>query len=72
MSYILTLKDNKKKLFFLQLMKQLDFIDEVKEINLTANQLKFINDFEESTKYMELSEQGKKEFKTAQQLIDEL
>ncbi len=72
MTYLLTLKDNKKKLFFLQLMKQLDFIEDIKEINLTANQLKFINDFEESTTYMKQSEQGKKEFKTAQQLIDEL
>jgi len=72
MSFILTLKDNKKKQFFLQLMKQLDFIADIKEINLSANQLKLINDFEESTKYLEQSEQGKNEFKTAQQLIDEL
>ena len=72
MNYILTLNDNRKRVFFLQLMKQLDFVEDIKEIKLSANQLKFINDFEESIKYMKKAEQGKENFKTAQQLIDEL
>ena len=45
-------KDNKKRFFFLQLMKQLDFIEDIKEVKLSANQLQFINDFEESIKYL--------------------
>ncbi len=72
MNYLLTLNDNKKRFFFLQLMKQLDFIEDIKEVKLSANQLKFINDFEESIKYMKLAEQGKRNFKTAQQLLNEL
>ncbi|MFH1004279.1 MAG: hypothetical protein V1781_02100 [Bacteroidota bacterium] len=72
MNYLLTLNDNKKRLFFLQLMKQLDFIEDIKEVKLSANQLMFINDFEESIKYLKLAEQGKKNFKTAQQLLNEL
>jgi len=72
MNYLLTLKDNKKKSFFLQLMKQLDFVEEIKEVKLSANQLKFINDFEESIKYVKLAEQEKANFKTAQQLLNEL
>ncbi|MBI4646165.1 MAG: hypothetical protein HY738_06085 [Bacteroidia bacterium] len=72
MNYILTLNDNKKRFFFLQLMKQLDFIEDIKEVKLSANQLQFINDFEESIKYLKLAEQGKKNFKTAQQLLNEL
>lgn len=72
MNYILTLNDNKKRFFFLQLMKQLDFIEDIKEVKLSANQLQFINDFEESIKYLKLTEHGKKNFKTAHQLLNEL
>ena len=56
MNYILTLNDNKKRFFFLQLMKQLDFIEDIKEVKLSANQLQFINDFEESIKYLKLAD----------------
>lgn len=72
MNYLLTLKDNKKRFFFLQLMKQLDFIEDIKEVKLSTTQLKFITDFEESIKYMKLAERGKKNFKTAQQLLNDL
>ena len=72
MNYILTLKDNKKRFFFLQLMKQLDFIEDIKEVKLSSSQLKFITDFEESIKYLKLAERGKKNFKTAQQLLNDL
>ena len=69
MNYLLTLNDNKKRFFFLQLMKQLDFIEDIKEVKLSANQLKFINDFEESIKYMKIAEKVKRNFKTAQKLL---
>ena len=72
MNYILTLNDNKKRFFFLQLMKQLDFIEDIKEVKLSSSQLKFITDFEESIKYLKLAERGKKNFKTAQQLLNDL
>lgn len=72
MNYLLTLNDHKKRFFFLQLMKQLDFVEDVKEVKLTVRQLQFINDFEESIKYLKLSEQKRKNFKTAQQLLNEL
>jgi len=72
MNYLLTLNDNKKRSFFLQLMKQLDFIEDIKEVKLSTTQLKFITDFEESIKYMKLAERGKKNFKTAQQLLNDL
>ncbi len=72
MTYILTIKDDKKKSFFLELMKQLDFVEDIKETKLSANQLKFISDFEESIKYLKIAEQGKKKFKTANELLNEL
>lgn len=72
MNYLLTLNDDKKKSFFIQLMNQLDFVEDVKEIKLSANQVTFIHDFEESIKHLKLAEKGKKNFKTAQQLLNEL
>ena len=53
-------------------MKQLDFIEDIKEVKLSSSQLKFITDFEESIKYLKLAERGKKNFKTAQQLLNDL
>lgn len=72
MNYLITLSDNKKRSFFLKLIKQLDFIEEIQETNLSLAQLRFINDFEESIKYIKQDVQDKQSFKTAQQLIDEL
>lgn len=72
MSYLLTLKDNKKRFFFLQLMNQLDFIEDVREVKLSVEQVKLIRDFEDSIRCMKFAEQGKKKFKTVHQLLNEL
>ena len=71
MNYLLTI-NNRKKAFFLQLMKQFDFVEGIREIRLTPNQLDFIADFEESIEYLKSPDKGEKKYKTAQELLDEL
>jgi len=71
MNYLLTI-NNKKRAFFMQLMKQFDFVEDIRETKLSLRQLNFISDFEESIEYLKSCEKGEKEFKTARELLNEL
>ena len=53
-------------------MKQFDFVEGIREIRLTPNQLDFIADFEESIEYLKSPDKGENKYKTAQELLDEL
>ncbi|MDZ4822213.1 MAG: hypothetical protein SH856_02015 [Flavobacteriales bacterium] len=67
--YILTLKDEKKKKLFLDLMSHLDFVKVVSEIKMNQP---LIRDLTDSLNAVDLHRQGKVKLKSAEDLLNEL
>ncbi|MEI8204465.1 MAG: hypothetical protein WCH34_15695 [Bacteroidota bacterium] len=71
MKVILDIKDNSRVPFFMELMKNLDFISVLNEVN-DEPKSKFIADMAEAFHDVKLYEQGKKKLKSAKDLLNEL
>jgi hypothetical protein len=68
--FVLKLKDEKKKKFFLELISQLDFIDHVKEVK--GKKLGQVMDLIDSFNEVELHLKGKKKLKSAKEFLNEI
>ena len=70
MKVVLDVRDN-RMLYFMELVKSLDYISVVKEIK-DENKSQFIADLAESFNDVKLHQQGKKKLKSAKDLLNEL
>ncbi len=68
--FILTLKDSKKKEFFIELISQLDFIEEVKAVK--GKKLNQAMDLIDAFSDIELHSKGKKKLKSAHEFLGEI
>ncbi len=68
--FVLKLKDEKKKKFFLELISQFDFIDDIKEIK--GKKLNQVMDLVDSFNQIELHAKGKKKLKSAKEFLNEI
>lgn len=69
--FVVRLKDKKKKVFFLELMKQLDFVEVVRSVE-NPQKAKFMRELIESFEEVKLHQKGKSKLKTLDQLLNEL
>lgn len=84
---LVTLKDESRIDFLLELLRELDFVVEAKILpigkktngkavakkkKLTKQQQEFVDEMREAFREMELHQQGKTQLKTLQELLDEL
>lgn len=70
MKVILDVRNN-RMMYFMELVKSLDYISVVKEIK-DENKSQFIADLAESFNDVKLHQQGKKKLKSAKDLLNEL
>lgn len=68
--FVLKLKDEKKKKFFLELISQFDFIDDIKEIK--GKKLNQVMDLVDSFNQIELHAKGKMKLKSAKEFLNEI
>jgi len=71
MKVILDIKENSRIPFFMELIKSLDYISIVKEVN-DERKSQFITDLAEAFNDVKLYEQGKRKLKPAKDLLNEL
>lgn len=71
MKVILDIKDNSKAPFFMELLRGLNYISVVKEIK-EKQKSQFISDLAEAFEDVKLHEQGEKELKSFNALLNEL
>ena len=69
--YIVRLKDRSKRKLFLELLKQLDFVEDVKEVK-NASKAKAVAEFLAALREVEQHESGKLKLRTAKDFLDEL
>lgn len=69
---VLNIKDQRKRSFFLELIRQLGFIEVVREIKLNEKQLQEMKDLEEAFEDIKQHQAGKKKLKKAKDLLNEL
>lgn len=62
---------NNKSSFFMELLKTLDFVDVIKQVE-DKEKIDAINNLVNAFNDVTLYEQGKKQLKTAENLLDEL
>ncbi|MCU0418205.1 MAG: hypothetical protein MUC38_00990 [Cyclobacteriaceae bacterium] len=71
MKILLDIREKRKASFFLDLIKQLDYVRLLKIID-DPQKGKLVNDLSDAFREVHLYEKGKKKLKTAKQLLDEL
>ena len=71
MKVLLDIKDKKKAPFFMELLKSLDYINVIKEVE-EQRKSQFISDMMDSFEEVRLHEQGKIHLKPLKELINEL
>lgn len=70
MKIILDIKEDRIS-FFMELIKNFDFISNIKEVN-EDNKSQFVEDLAEAFNDIRLHEQGNKKLKSAKELLNEL
>ena len=71
MKLVLDITQNNRLPFFMEMVKSLDYITVVKEVEDEAKS-QFVSDLADAFNDVNLFEQGKKKLKTAKDLLDEL
>ena len=71
MKVILDITESNRIPFFMELVKSLDYISVVKEVN-NESKSQFISDWADAFNDVKLYEQGKKKLKSAKDLLNEL
>ncbi len=71
MKVILDITESNRIPFFMELVKSLDYISVVKEVN-NESKSQFISDLADAFNDVKLYEQGKKKLKSAKDLLNEL
>jgi hypothetical protein len=71
MKVILDIKENSRVPFFMELMKSLDYISNIKEVK-DKKKSDFISDLADAFNDVKLYEKGKKKLKSAKDLLNEL
>ncbi len=71
MKVILDIKENSRIPFFMEMIKSLDYINVIKEVNEERTS-KFIDDLADAFNDVKLYEQGIKKLKSAKDLLNDL
>ena len=69
---VVSLKNEHKRDFLIELLRQFDFVDVVQELNLSKKELELLNRFKIAAHDIALHQAGKMKLKTAKELLDEL
>lgn len=69
--FLIKLKDKKKRDFFLELMKQLEFVEVIKP-SVSPQKRKLIKEMMSSFEEVRLHQTGKARLKTLDQILDDL
>jgi hypothetical protein len=70
MKIILDIKENNRVPFFMEMVKSLDYISIIKEVK-DKKKSQFVSDLAEAFNDVKLYEQGKKQLKSAKDLLNE-
>ena len=69
---VVSLKNERKRDFLIELLRQLEFVDVVQELELSKKELELLSRFKAAAKDIVLHQAGKKKLKTAKELLNEL
>lgn len=69
---VVSLKNERKRDFLIELLRQLEFVDVVEELQLSKKEMDLLKRFRAAASDIALHQAGKKKLKTAKELLNEL